>query len=990
MKSFSLFLILLIVTSSSLYAQNNITITLPNGGENWQTGTTHNINWTDNIPDMVKIELYKGGSLNSVIVDSTFSDGQFPWDIPLNLTPGIDYKVKITSLGDSSITDFSDNNFTVSAQSIIVSSPNGGENWQAGTRHNINWTDNIPDMVKIELYKGGSFNSVIVDSTFSDGQFPWDIPLNLTPGTDYKVKITSLGNSAVNDFSDNNFSVYNQSIVVSSPNGGENWQAGTTHSITWTDNISDLVRIELYKGGSLNSVIVDSTFSDGQFPWDIPLNLTPGTDYKVKITSLGNSAVNDFSDNNFSVYNQSIVVSSPNGGENWQAGTTHSITWTDNIPDMVKIELYKAGSLNSVIVDSTFSDGQFPWDIPLNLTPGTDYKVKITSVANSSVNDFSDNDFSVYDQGITITSPNGGENWQAGTTHSITWTDNISDLVRIELYKGGSFNSVIVDSTFSDGQFPWDIPLNLTPGTDYKVKITSVANSSVNDFSDNDFSVYDQGITITSPNGGENWQAGTTQSITWTDNIPDMVKIELYKAGSLNSVIVDSTFSDGQFPWDIPLNLTPGIDYKVKITSLGNSAVNDFSDNNFSVYNQSIVVSSPNGGENWQAGTTHSITWTDNIPDMVKIELYKAGSLNSVIVDSTFSDGQFPWDIPLNLTPGTDYKVKITSVANSSVNDFSDNDFSVYDQGITITSPNGGENWQAGTTHSITWTDNIPDMVKIELYKAGSLNSVIVDSTFSDGQFPWDIPLNLTPGTDYKVKITSVANSSVNDFSDNDFSVYDQGITITSPNGGENWQAGTTQSITWTDNIPDMVKIELYKGGSLNSVIVDSTFSDGQFPWDIPLNLTPGIDYKVKITSLGNSAVNDFSDNNFSVYNQSIVVSSPNGGENWQAGTTHSITWTDNIPDMVKIELYKAGSLNSVIVDSTFSDGQFPWDIPLNLTPGTDYKVKITSVANSSVNDFSDNDFSVYDQGITITSPNGGENWQAGTTHSITWTDNIP
>ena len=967
MKSFSILFLNIIFYSFSVFAQSNITLTLPNGGENWLAGTRHNINWTDNIPDLVRIELYKGGTLNSVIVDSTFSDGQYPWDIPLNLTPGNDYKVKITSLGNSAVNDFSDGNFSVYNQSIVVTTPNGGENWQAGTNQNINWTDNIPDLVRIELYKGGTLNSVIVDSTFSDGQYPWDIPLNLTPGNDYKVKITSLGNSAVNDFSDGNFSVYNQSIVVTTPNGGENWQAGTNQNINWTDNIPDLVRIELYKGGTLNSVIVDSTFSDGQYPWDIPLNLTPGNDYKVKITSLGNSAVNDFSDGNFSVYNQSIVVTTPNGGENWQAGTNQNINWTDNIPDLVRIELYKGGTLNSVIVDSTFSDGQYPWDIPLNLTPGNDYKVKITSLGNSAVNDFSDGNFSVYNQSIVVTTPNGGENWQAGTNQNINWTDNIPDLVRIELYKGGTLNSVIVDSTFSDGQYPWDIPLNLTPGNDYKVKITSLGNSAVNDFSDGNFSVYNQSIVVTTPNGGENWQAGTNQNINWTDNIPDLVRIELYKGGTLNSVIVDSTFSDGQYPWDIPLNLTPGNDYKVKITSLGNSAVNDFSDGNFSVYNQSIVVTTPNGGENWQAGTNQNINWTDNIPDLVRIELYKGGTLNSVIVDSTFSDGQYPWDIPLNLTPGNDYKVKITSLGNSAVNDFSDGNFSVYNQSIVVTTPNGGENWQAGTNQNINWTDNIPDLVRIELYKGGTLNSVIVDSTFSDGQYPWDIPLNLTPGNDYKVKITSLGNSAVNDFSDGNFSVYNQSIVVTTPNGGENWQAGTNQNINWTDNIPDLVRIELYKGGTLNSVIVDSTFSDGQYPWDIPLNLTPGNDYKVKITSLGNSAVNDFSDGNFSVYNQRIVVTTPNGGENWQAGTNQNINWTDNIPDLVRIELYKGGTLNSVIVDSTFSDGQYPWDIPLNLTPGNDYKVKITSLGNSAVNDFSDGNFSVYDQGIIVT-----------------------
>jgi len=34
-------------------------------------------------------------------------------------------------------------------------------------------------------------------------------------------------------------------------------------------------------------------------------------------------------------------------------------------------------------------------------------------------------------------------------------------------------------------------------------------------------------------------------------------------------------------------------------------------------------------------------------------------------------------------------------------------------QQITVTSPNGGENWQAGTTHPITWTDNITENVSV-------------------------------------------------------------------------------------------------------------------------------------------------------------------------------------------------------------------------------------------------------------------------------------
>ena len=35
---------------------------------------------------------------------------------------------------------------------------------------------------------------------------------------------------------------------------------------------------------------------------------------------------------------------------------------------------------------------------------------------------------------------------------------------------------------------------------------------------------------------------------------------------------------------------------------------------------------------------------------------------------------------------------------------------------VTVTSPNGGENWSAGTKHNITWTSNSPTEVRIELY----------------------------------------------------------------------------------------------------------------------------------------------------------------------------------------------------------------------------------------------------------------------------------
>ena len=101
-----------------------------------------------------------------------------------------------------------------------------------------------------------------------------------------------------------------------------------------------------------------------------------------------------------------------------------------------------------------------------------------------------------------------------------------------------------------------------------------------------------------------------------------------------------------------------------------------------------------------------------------------------------------------------------------------------------------------------------------------------------------------------------------------------------------------------------------------------------------------------------------FSDSVFSLSNE-IAVIFPNGSESLQKGTTQTITWLDNLSRKIKIELYKNGTSYSVISDSTRNDGSKPWDIPLNVANGSDYKIKITSIDIPDFFDFSDADFTI-------------------------------
>jgi hypothetical protein len=96
---------------------------------------------------------------------------------------------------------------------------------------------------------------------------------------------------------------------------------------------------------------------------------------------------------------------------------------------------------------------------------------------------------------------------------------------------------------------------------------------------------------------------------------------------------------------------------------------------------------------------------------------------------------------------------------------------------FTITSPNGGEAWQAGSTKTITWSysGSPGSYVSLQLYKSGSLYQSINSSTSAgsggSGSYSWNIPGTLESGSDYKVKITSLSNSSWADYSNSYFSI---------------------------------------------------------------------------------------------------------------------------------------------------------------------------------------------------------------------------
>jgi len=85
------------------------------------------------------------------------------------------------------------------------------------------------------------------------------------------------------------------------------------------------------------------------------------------------------------------------------------------------------------------------------------------------------------------------------------------------------------------------------------------------------------------------------------------------------------------------------------------------------------------------------------------------------------------------------------------------------------------------------------------------------------------------------------------------------------PNGSEEWEAGTSQNITWNSTSVTNVNIEYTINNGVEwFTIIESTPSDGFYTWD-PIPNTPSTNSRIRITDAVDGFPADMSDNFFSI-----------------------------------------------------------------------------------------------------------------------------
>jgi len=724
-----------------------------------------------------------------------------------------------------------------------------GIEWTAGGTYVISWVDNFQSTVDVLVSDNSGSTYTVLATGVTGSTFYWNTT-GFALGTHYKIKVQSTLSPSYYARSAHNFKLVDQAggfITLEQPVGNETWAEGNTYVISWNDNLTAPVTVELLKNNTPFSTLVAST-TGSTFYWTVPTGLANNSKiYKIRVSSTVTGATTTpATSGSFKISASAgtfVEVLQPNGGESWARGTTHVISWNDDIPEPVNIELYNGSTkVRDIAIDVVGST--YYWIIDPAEATGTNYKVYVRSTLDPThLYDRSNGKFHITASGgtfVEVYQPNGGESWARGTSHLISWNDDMSEPVNIELYDGNTkvedIATDVVGSTYV-----WAIDPTHATGTNYRIYVRSTLDPThLYDRSDSRFSITaSAGTTVEmlQPNGGESWARGGTYLISWIDDIPEPVNLELYsgstKVGDIATDVVGSTYY-----WTIDAAQATGNHYRVYVRStLDPTNLYDRSDAYFTIAASTgtyVEVYQPNGGDSWARGTAHLVSWNDDFQEGVNIVLYKGGTLVDTIGLDVLGSTMV-WSIPTTTTPGTNYRVKVYSTLDNSLKDYSDSYFSITASAgtyVTVNQPNGGEVWSAGNSYWIAWDDDLPEAVNIELWKGNSLNSTIASNVVGS-TYVWAIPSGQTPGTNFRVKIYSTLDATIKDYSDAYFQIASPTMLTPYPNPANNNVAinmeNMGESSSYTVQVYDRFNNEVgeYNTNSTTISLSTASFVDG-------------------------------------------------------------------------------------------------------------------------------------------------------------------
>lgn len=190
---------------------------------------------------------------------------------------------------------------------------------------------------------------------------------------------------------------------------------------------------------------------------------------------------------------------------------------------------------------------------------------------------------------VRVVAPNGGEVFQVGTTQTVRWVSSSIDTVDVSYTVDGThFISIASSVLASTGSVTWSVPDSVSSASRIRViDSTNSTDPTHADVSDSVFTIEvpppTPVITVASPNGGESYDAGSSQTIRWSvSHVSGTVDIAYTPDGTTFTTLASGVSSTaGSVQWLVPSLATTRA--RVRVSDSATAKVVDLSDAAFSV-----------------------------------------------------------------------------------------------------------------------------------------------------------------------------------------------------------------------------------------------------------------------------------------------------------------------------------------------------------------------------------------------------------------------
>ncbi len=458
--------------------------------------------------------------------------------------------------------------FTPAAFSISVSVPGGTESWPAGSTQNLGWTvSSAVDVGQFAVwlinrttgawYDAGYYDAVAGATDYSPSFSTLGIPEGTYAAVVYyrvdptqwvwSTSATSTGTATITAAA--------VTIATTVPAGGEEWTAGSTQSLGW----SILAAVDVgqfgvwlinettgawYEAGYYDAVAAQTVYTPSFVVPAVPAGTYKAIVYyrvdptqwvwSTSATSTGTATITPAA--------FSISVSVPGGTESWPAGSTQDLGWTvSSAVDVGQFAVWLINQTTGAWYDAGYHDAvagatdYAPSFSTLGIPEGT-YTAVVYYREDPTQWVWSTNATSTGTATITaaafsisVSVPNGTESWPSGSTQNLGWT--VSSAVDVgqfavwlvnqttgAWYDAGYYDAVAGATDYAPSFSTLGIPEGTYTALVYYREDPTQWVWSANATSTGTATITAAAVTIatTVPAGGEEWTAGSTQSLGWS------------------------------------------------------------------------------------------------------------------------------------------------------------------------------------------------------------------------------------------------------------------------------------------------------------------------------------------------------------------------------------------------------------------------------------------------------------------------------------------